>query len=86
VVGVRAWGVASRAYKEPQKNLRPDMERKVAAKGVGWRQQTSSIPGEPDVLDDGDVVEGLGIDSWRRVRRVEWWFVAVVTVRITGGG
>ncbi len=22
---------------------------------------------EPDVLDDGDVVEGLGIDSWRRV-------------------
>jgi hypothetical protein len=27
--------------------------------------------GQPDVLDAGDAVEGLGID---RLRRVVWWF------------
>ena len=31
--------------------------------------QFSSIPDETDVLDAGDVVEGLGEDGWRRV---EW--------------
>jgi hypothetical protein len=27
------------------------------------------VPVEPDVLDGGDVVEGLGEVAWRRVRR-----------------
>ena len=32
--------------------------------------ETTAIPGELDVLDAGDVVEGVGVDGWRRVRRV----------------
>ena len=30
------------------------------------------IPDVVDEVDAGDVVEGVGIDSWRRVCRV-WW-------------
>ena len=40
---------------------------------IGGYQETSVIPGEPDVLDGGDVVEGVvgdGLASGCRVRRV----------------
>jgi len=38
------------------------------------------VPVEPDVLDGGDVVEGVGQVVWRWIRRVRWlvwWFLAV---------
>jgi hypothetical protein len=38
------------------------------------------VPVEPDVLDGGDALQGLGVDTLatgRRVRRVVWWFSRV---------
>ncbi len=37
--------------------------------------ETPFKPDEPDVLDAGDGVEGVGVDSWRRVCRDGWWFL-----------
>jgi len=39
-----------------------------------------AIPDEVEEVDAGDVVEGLGVDGWRRprrVRRVGGWFLVV---------
>jgi len=34
--------------------------------------ETPIIPDVVDALDDGDVVEGIGVGGLRRVRRVRW--------------
>jgi hypothetical protein len=53
--------------------------------GVQGGVETAVIPDEPDVLDANYAVQGLAVDARRRVRRVRrvvWWFVAEVLVRI----
>jgi hypothetical protein len=50
------------AYKKPPRNSRADMlcvVEKVWGVGGSW-QETPVIPDEPDVLDGGDVVHGVG--------------------------
>jgi hypothetical protein len=42
-----------------------DMGKSMAP--IGGYQETAVIPDEVGVLDGGDVVEGLGVDAWRRV-------------------
>ena len=50
------------------------MQKKVWGLPRGRKLQIH--PANLTQLDDGDVVEGLGVDVWRRVRRVrrvDWW-------------
>ena len=72
------------AFIKLSKNSRADILCAVEKVwGVGG-VETSVIPDEPDVLDGGDVVEGVGVvglASGCRVRRVVWWFLAVLRVR-----
>ena len=44
----------------------------------GGKKQASVMNDEPDVLDAEYVLQGVGVNVWRRVRRVrrvEWWFI-----------
>ncbi len=38
--------------------------------GAYLGRETPLLPDEADEVDAGDTVEGLGVDGWRRVRRV----------------
>ena len=50
------------------------MGRQFARSGAVWGSTPGEVsreqPVEPDVLDGGDVVEGVGVVDWRRVLRV----------------
>ena len=47
-----------------------DLAVQVAIAGSNNSGSGTVIPDEPDVLDADDVVDGAGVDGWRRVRRV----------------
>ncbi len=52
--------------------------KSCCGKGPTPGVEASATPDEPDVLDAGDVVEGVGVGGLRRprrVRRVGWWFL-----------
>ena len=37
--------------------------------------ETRNQPDEADEVDADDVLQGVGVDGLRRVRRVVWWFL-----------
>ena len=53
------------------------VRKKFARTGVYWSTpgvKTSDQPDEPDEVNGGDAVEGVGVDVWRRV---VWWCLAI---------
>ena len=58
------------AFMKPPRNSRADNLPNLVPKGEYPGVEILEIPDEPDVLDAGDMVEGLGVSGLRRVRRL----------------